>query len=313
MISRQVRTAVVTGPTGAVGTALCEKLLSEGVCVYAVIRPNSPRAAALPKHEKLHVVACDASALEKLPAIMDGITADAFYHLAWANTTGAGRNDMPSQINNIKYTIDAVRAAHALGCKVFIGTGSQAEYGRVEGILKADTPAFPENGYGMAKLCAGQMSRTECCALGMDHVWVRILSVYGPRDGMGSMVSSTISKLLAGDKPALTAGLQKWDYLYSEDAADALYLCAVHGRNGATYPLGSGKAQPLREYIEAMRDAIDMSLQLGFGEIPYGPLQVMHLQADISELERDTGFYPKTTFETGIRNTIEWIKGESHV
>lgn len=310
MNHRSIRTAVITGPTGAVGTALCNTLLDNGIEVYAVIRPNSPRASALPKHEKLHVVECDASVLHELPSLMQGIKADAFYHLAWANTTGAGRNDMPSQIDNIRYTIDAVRAAHALGCSVFIGTGSQAEYGRVEGILNADTPAFPENGYGMAKLCAGQMSRTECNMLGMDHIWVRILSVYGPKDGMGSMISSTITKLLMGECPDLTEGVQKWDYLYSGDAATALYLCALSGKNNAVYPLGSGQARPLREYIEIMRDAIDPSLPLGFGKVKYGPLQVMHLEANIADLTRDTGFSPVTSFEEGIKNTIEWIKGE---
>lgn len=76
-----------------------------------------------------------------------------------------GRNDMPAQIENIRYTIDAVRTAAAMGCRVFVGTGSQAEYGRVDGVLRADTPTNPENGYGMAKLCAGQMSRTEAAAL----------------------------------------------------------------------------------------------------------------------------------------------------
>ena len=310
MNHRSIRTAVITGPTGAVGTALCNKLLKEGVTVYAVIRPNSARASALPQHENLHTVACDASELEKLPSLLGDVRTDAFYHFAWAHTTGAGRNDMPAQIQNIRYTIDAVRAAHALGCSVFIGAGSQAEYGRVEGMLRADTPAFPENGYGMAKLCAGQMSRTECAALGMDHVWVRILSVYGPRDGMGSMVSSTVRKLLMGECPELTEGIQKWDFLYSEDAADALYRCAVSGVSGKVYPLGGGQSKELREYIKAIRDAIDPALPLGFGKIPYGPLQVMHLEADISQLRQDTGFEPTTSFEDGIRATIEWMKDE---
>ena len=312
MDDRLISTAVVTGPTGAVGTALCQRLLRAGVEVYAVVRPGSPRASALPGDERLHVTPCDLSELRRLPQRLAGVRCDAFYHLAWTNTTGEGRNDMPSQIRNIQHTLDAVGAAHELGCRVFIGAGSQAEYGRVEGLLRADTPAFPENGYGMAKLCADQMSRTECAALGMDHVWVRILSVYGPRDGMGSMICSTIRKLLKGETPAFTAGIQKWDYLYSADAAEALYRCALSGRNGAVYPLGSGQARPLRDYIKMLRDGVDPSIRLVFGGIPYGPLQVMHLQADISGLERDTGFRPAVSFENGIKNTIEWMKGELH-
>lgn len=309
-IERNIQTAVVTGPTGAIGIALCEKLLRENVTVYAVCRPGSSRIKDLPKAAALHVVECDAKELATLPQKMEGVSVDAFFHFAWAHTIGQGRNDMPAQIENIQSTIDAVRAAKALGCQVFLGAGSQAEYGRVEGLLKSDTPAFPENGYGMAKLCAGQMSRVEAKALDIDHVWVRILSVYGPHDGPMTMISGTIRRLLAGERPALTAGIQRWDYLYAGDAADAFYLAACHGRNGAVYPLGSGQAMPLKDYIIQMRDAIDPALPLGLGEVPYGPLQVMHLQADISALQADTGFAPKTPFAEGIRRTMDWVKRE---
>ncbi len=306
---RRIDTAVVTGPTGAVGSALCRRLLDEGATVWAVVRPLCRRLDALPAHEKLHIVECDVSNLASLPEIMAETHIDALFHLAWAGTTGASRNDMPVQIDNIRYTIDAVRAAAALGASVFVGTGSQAEYGRVEGALTASTPAFPENGYGMAKLCAGAMSRAECKRLGLDHVWARILSVYGPYDTPSSMISHVIAALLNGEKPALTAGVQLWDYLYSGDAARALYLCARSGRDGAVYPLGGGQSRPLKEYIEALRDAIDPALPLGLGEIPYGPGQVMRLEADLTDLTRDTGFRPEVSFEEGIRETISWMKG----
>ncbi len=302
MEKRLIRSAVITGPTGAIGTALCRELAASGIKVYAVCRPGSPRMAAVPVHPLIQTVECDVSELQRLPSLCG--SADVFYHFAWAKTTGAGRNDMPAQIGNIQYTMDAVAAAAALGCKVFVGAGSQAEYGRVEGLLRPDTPCFPENGYGMAKLCAGQMSRVECQKLGIDHIWTRILSVYGPGDGAGSMISSVIRQLLAGERPALTAGVQMWDYLYSEDAAKAFRLLAESGVGGKIYPLGGGKALPLKDYIEELRDAIDPALPLGLGEIPYGPLQVMHLEADITALQADTGYTPDTDFKTGIRATI---------
>ena len=127
MIERNIKTVIVTGPTGAVGTALCSRLLQAGCTVVAVCRPGSPRAVALPKDANLYVVACDAANLTDLPQCMAAaglpVQADAFFHLAWAHTIGAGRNDMPAQIENIRYTIDAVRTAAAMGCRVFVGTG----------------------------------------------------------------------------------------------------------------------------------------------------------------------------------------------
>ena len=303
---REIHTAVVTGPTGAIGHALCQRLLDEGIEVFAVVRPGSPRADALGERTGLILVPCDMSRLAELPDLLPG--ADAFFHLAWGSTTGAGRNDMSAQMRNIQYTLEAVQAAKALGCTVFIGAGSQAEYGRVDGPLRPETPCFPENGYGMAKLCAGQMSRLECERLGLDHVWPRILSVYGPHDGENAMIPAVIRQLLAGERPALTAGEQVWDYLYADDAAEALVCMALRGKNGAVYPLGSGKARPLREYVEQLRDAIDPALPLGFGEVPCGEKQVMYLEADLSALEADTGFSPGTDFRVGIGRTVEWMR-----
>ena len=66
---------------------------------------------------------------------------------------------------------------------------------------------------------------------GRSHIWTRILSVYGPHDGPATMISGTIRKLLHGEKPALTAGIQQWDYLYAADAAAAFYALAVSGQD----------------------------------------------------------------------------------
>lgn len=308
---RAVHTAIVTGPTGAVGTALCGRLAARGIRVYAVLRPGTLRGKHLRKTPGVEVLECDAAQLDMLPRRIPG--ADAFFHLAWRETAGAGRNDMLAQVENIRHTLGACRAAAALGCRVFVGAGSQAEYGRVNAPLTPETPCFPENGYGMAKLCAGQMSRLECEKLGLDHIWPRVLSVYGPFDGENAMIPKVIRTLLAGQRPALTPGEQVWDYLYADDAGEALCRLAESGRSGAVYPLGSGKARPLREYVELLRDAIDPTLPLGFGEVPYGDGQVMHLEADITALWADTGYKPETDFREGIRQTIEHIRGRQCV
>ena len=139
----------------------------------------------------------------------------------------------------------------------------------------------------------------------MRHVWARVLSVYGAYDSPLSVISILLDKLTKGEKPALTAGEQMWDYLYTDDAGEALCRMAESGRDGAIYPLGSGTIRPLREYFEMLRDAVDPALPLGIGQLPYPPNQVMHLEADISELTRDTGFVPATPFEDGIREVVK--------
>ena len=303
---REIKTAVVTGPTGAVGASLCHLLTEKGIAVYAVVRPGCERLCNLPESPLLTVIECDITELSALGGKIG--SADAFFHLAWKNAR-YGRDDMKAQAENIGFAIDAADAASALGCKVFLGAGSQAEYGLHNTALTPETPCFPLTGYGSAKLCTGNMLRRKCELMGIDCIWLRILSVYGKyEENSGSMIPGLIDKLLAGERPSLTAGTQIWDYLYCEDAAAALLAAAQNGKGGAVYPLGSGRAMPLREYIEILRDAIDPSLPLGFGEVPYSAGQVMHLEADISSLSRDTGFKPAVSFEEGIRRTIDWQK-----
>ena len=305
MNAMPVKTAVVNGTLGTVGSALVRCLLRHGVKTYAVVYPGADYAAILPPEAE--VVACDMRQLEQLPGLI-GEKADAYFHLAWMGTIGPGRDDMRLQTENIRCAVEAVDAAAQMGCHVFVGSGSQAECGRVDGLIRPDTPCFPETGYGIAKLCAGQMTRGVCRQRGIRHVWGRILSAYGPNDGPLSLFPTMMGKLLRGEKPALTAGEQLWDFLYADDVAEALYCMAVSGRDGAVYPIGSGQARPLKDYFRILRDAIDPALPLGIGELPYAPHQVMHLQADISALQRDTGFAPAVAFEDGIRETLRQYK-----
>ena len=302
-----MKKVIITGPTGAIGMALIAKLLQEGADVLAIVHRGSRRADQIPKHPRMQLMEADLKDLAHIT--LQEQDWEVFYHLAWSGTFGDARNDLECQIDNIRHTLDAVRLAHRSGCSIFIGAGSQAEYGRYEGVLQADTPTQPENGYGMAKLCAGQMSRQLCEQLGMNHIWTRILSVYGPYDGENTMISSAIRNLAAGKPTHFTKGEQLWDYLYSGDAAEIFYLLGLHGKSGKTYVVGSGTARPLREYIEILAQKLGGGGNLGIGDVPYAEKQVMHLQAEIRPLQEELGYVPGTGFDEGIEATIHSFLG----
>ena len=152
------------------------------------------------------------------------------------------------------------------------------------------------------------MTRVKAQSLGMKHIWVRILSTYGELDGAHTMVMSLIREFSEGKIASCTKGEQMWDYLYCGDAANAFFLAATKGVDGKVYPVGSGQVRPLADYIRDIRDAIDPSLEIGFGNVDYYPGQVMYLCADIAELTADTGFKPEYTFKDGIEKTIKWYK-----
>lgn len=290
-----------------IGTALINECIKKGIEVYAVLRASSGKKMRLPESEKLHMVDCSLEELETLPQkIME--KCDIFYHIAWGNT-GENRNSSTElQSRNIAYTLAAVKAAYALGCRRFIGAGSQAEYGPMDvDKISPDSPVNPTTPYGAAKLASGQLARMLCKELGMECIWPRIFSVYGIYEKETTMVASGLRKMLAGEKTSFTPALQRWDYLFSADAGRAYYLIGEKGKDGAVYCVGSGKAAPLKHYIEIMAELTGAE-ETGIGVRPYPAGAVMNLCADISSLTADTGFVPEYTFREGIRETITWLK-----
>lgn len=298
----------ITGSTSMIGAALAMQCLKEGKTVYAMVRANSPKIARLPVHENLHLIEGYLDDLASLPEKVPE-PCDTFYHIAWGHT-GARRNDSTElQALNIQYTLDAVRAAEAMGCRRFIGAGSQAEYGPKDlDKIGPDTETAPANPYGASKLAAGLLARMLCREIGMECIWPRIFSTYGIYDKESSMISVSLRKMLNGERTSFSPAEHRWDYLFSEDAGRAFYLMGEKGKDGSVYCIGSGQGRVLSEFIGEMAECCGVPVQ-GIGDIPYPASgKIRNLCADISNLTEDTGFVPQVSFREGISRTIEWMR-----
>lgn len=301
-----MKKAVMTGGSGPIGLALIRKLLSENIEILLFQRKDSARCKYLPKNDLLHI---EYYALEELREyVPEEKDYDVFFHLGWANTKREMRSKIKEQNKNISYSCDAVDLAHKLGCHTFIGVGSQAEYGRQDKPLADTMLCEPENAYGVMKLCACYTTRILCKRYNMRHIWTRVLSGYGTYDNVDSMLISNILNSLNGRPLKFSRGEQIWDFVYMDDIAEALYLIAEKGNTNEIYPIGSGEARPLKDYIEILCEKLGESMESGLGKIPYSEEQVMHLEADISKLKKDTGWMPKVSFEEGIERVIKFYR-----
>lgn len=306
----QIKKVMITGASGPLGIMLIRECIRNKVRVLAIVRPNSSNRGNIPVHELVRVEECDITQIDKLPTYIQE-TYDVCFHLAWTHTGDEGRNNPFLQEENILATLKAASCAKELGCKIFIGTGSQAEYGVLNRKIDETTAEKPDTLYGIAKLAAGRLVMEYCKQNEMRCNWVRIFGVYGPYENDYIFTSYVIRTLLRGEKPELTPCEQTWDYIYSEDAVHALWLIAEKSESSGIYCLGSGDPRSIKEYVLIIRDNINPNIPLGIGQKPYSKNQIMHLEADISKLRADTGFAPSFSFEEGIAKTIDWYRSKN--
>ena len=280
-----MKKCIVTGAAGFTGANLVERLLAAGYFVYCVVREGSEHNKRLENLANVQLVYADMSEYKQLSDKIQE-PCDLFFHLAWQG----GRYDFAAQYGNIGYTLEALEAAKKIGCRRFICTGSQAEYGPRQDMIAEEDLCHPVDAYGAAKLAACVLSRQRAAELGMEWIWGRIFSLYGKYEPAGRMLPDLIASLKAGkDFYMQSDGQQNWDYLNVMDGAEALISLGERGENGEVYNIASGIYKPIRLFVEDVKRAM-----VNNAEVIYKAKEkaLFSLQVDISKISTETGWQP---------------------
>lgn len=301
---------IITGGTSFIGNYIIREYLRNGHRVTAVIRPNSKNINRLPKHDLLKITELDMSEINKLESILKGQQYNLFYHLAWEGIRGADRDNEQLQQVNYENTIEAMKIANKLGCKAFIGSGSQAEYGKCQGRIDEQRSALPNTPYGKAKLQAYTDLEKMSDKSGIRLVWARIFSVYGVYDYERTLIMTTLRKLIYNEPIQLTACTQKWDYIYVEDVAKIMYLLGVTPTAQGIYNIASGESRPLKEFIFEMRELLGSKSELMFGAVPYGDDGYVSFDPVVNRIKEDLNWKCKVSFSEGIKKILKSMEVE---
>jgi nucleoside-diphosphate-sugar epimerase len=294
---------VITGATGTIGMALITLHLKLGDEVLVIANPNSKRNERLRIFSNIKLINCDISDYNSINV---DISYDIFYHFAWEG--GSTRENILLNLESTKNSVYAVELANRIGCKVFLGAGSQAETGKQTSPISEYTICKPESPFGASKLASYYMTKFKCEQLGIKFCWARILSVYGPYDGESTLVISTIRKLISNSELAFTTANQKWEFLYAEDAAIAIAEIGKNSSDGGIYVIGSGTIKPLKDFITIITNQFKVNPESYFGKIPNNTNTLTHLEANISRLQKEFNWKPKIDFKQGIDMTIDYCK-----
>lgn len=297
---------LLTGATGFIGSHAARLLVRRGCKLTVLMRAGGDPWRIRDVLPSIRVLDGDLAHAGDLGAAIKDLGPQVLVHAGWSGVSKDSRDGFEQITRNLYGTLDLVRACLAAGCQTVVGLGSQAEYGPTDARLHEDMPARPDTMYGLAKLCAGLISQHLCAAAGARLAWLRLTAAFGPADSPEHLIPYVIDALLRRDEPALTGGRQKWDYLYVNDVAEAVWSAITHSAAAGTFNLSSGHAVAVREICEMIRDRIDPALALGFGRIasPDGSRTI--LEADSGRLREATGWQPQTSLAQGLERTIAW-------
>jgi dTDP-glucose 4,6-dehydratase len=180
--------------------------------------------------------------------------------------------------------------------------------------LFTETTAYaPSSPYSASKASSDHLVRAWMHTYGFPVLVTNCSNNYGPYHFPEKLVPLMILNALE-DKPLPVYGKgdQIRDWLYVEDHARALYKVVTEGKVGETYNIGGHNE---KQNIEVVRSICDILQELAPAETRYHDL-IMNVQdrpghdrryaIDASKIQRELGWQPEETFESGIRKTVQW-------
>ena len=306
---------VVTGATSFLGAPMAEYCLEQGHRVFAVVRPaskNMAQAEALQMRfpSRMVLIPMNLEDLERIPDLVKE-PCQVWIHFGWDGAGSGNRTQQAIQQKNVGDSLCALKGAAALGCRRFLFSGSQAEYGIRDSLMKETDSCHPVSEYGKAKVefyrQAAAWLRQQGETEKMEYVHARIFSVYGPGDHPWSLVQTCLDTFCRGGEMKLGECTQMWNFLYIEDTAAALVCLLTEGRAGV-YNIAGNDTRPLRAYIEEMYEICGNKGTFRYGERPQNAEGPADLMPDIGKICRETGWRPVTTFAEGIYETLHSLR-----
>ncbi len=304
---RPFQSALVTGATGFIGSALVGRLLVEGVDVTCLVRSKMRRLSPLARWPGIRVIEVPSFEVAHLKAKLANFSAEVIFHLASSGVQPEDRDPGTLMEGNIGLITWLLQAVANWPLRRFIHTGSCSEYGfsKSNGTpISESEPLRPTSLYGAAKAASVLWGTALATHMKIPFLTLRLFGVFGTHEGRQRLLPYLID-CLQRDQPAdLTPGEQVRDFLFEDDVAGAYVEAAKaeHLNHYEVYNVCSGCPLRIRDLAEAVADELNKPRHLlHWGKRPYRRDEPMWLVGDNRKFVTATGWQPRVSIDEGIR------------
>ena len=290
-------TVLVTGQSGFIGSNLIPAL-SKNYKIIGLAKKKLPKSNIVQLNQDVLKVQ-----FSKIPKNVSSII-----HLAAiADVNYCEKN--PSRCFNVNVlgTQKMLELARKRNLKfLYLSTGHV--FGKPKKLpINENHPRNPNSIYAMSKLGGEMMCETYSKAYDLDVSVVRLFSIYGPHSPRYLVTSNIISQLLTSNSVKLGNVFPKRDFLYVDDAINAikLVLKKIHGFN--SYNVGYGKSYSILEIYKILSKMVGKKVEIKSSKNKIRKNEVKNVVADIKKIKK-LGWNPEVKIEKGLELTYQWFK-----
>ncbi len=299
---------LVTGSSGTIGTRLCEQLLAAG---HDVIGADWEPCKWNPAVEKIRVD-IDLRDAAQLEAKSYQLQADMIIHLA-ANARVYELVEHPDRArDNMMDTFNVLEFARVNGIGKIMFASSRETYGNIhlpdgqkydEGKAHFMTCESP---YTASKIAGEALFEAYKRCYKIETVIIRFSNVYGMYDDSVRVVPLFFRQTKAGETLTVFGGEKCLDFTYIDDAVAGVIGVIDHWDKAKndTYNLAYGEGTTILHLAERMKELLGSTSKIEVKDSRTG--EVTHYIADITKAQKTFGYKPKTSFEEGIRKSVDW-------
>jgi len=308
---------LVTGAGGFIPSHLVERLIAEGARVRAFVRYTARsdigylRLASPEVQSKIDFVFGDLRDEHAVAEAMRGI--EIVFHLG-ALIAIPYSYVHPREVveTNVIGTLNVLMAARAHKPARVIHTSTSEVYGTaLRTPIDEDHPLQGQSPYSASKIGADKLVESFVRAFELPAVTIRPFNTYGPRQSARAVIPTIISQALTRDEIFLGDLTPTRDFTFVADTVDGFVRAALAADViGETFNLGNDREITIGELAQLIIQLVGRQVELKTDPARLRPVasEVRRLHADNRKAKAKLGWMPQTSFEDGLRQTIDWIR-----